>query len=247
MVNVILELLEWVLSVRANHATLRDVRHCSEMPFPWPRWRSVPLHQFKYLQAINKKATATPVMAWNMKQMSANTLWSWVDEVLWHTQCWCLLISAALSDCKREISLRPLPVLLLDTPFPGNGFCILLTASTSTSDVPLISWIWQVCPCAQCTPSGELTPVEITRDGSTVFLNTSSELSIFNCGLLWVWICLFFTSQENTHFLTPETTKIPVQGDMHLPAKLGLSTEVYKNSIQRKFTGYDNLWLHCGV
>jgi hypothetical protein len=92
-----------------------------------------------------------------------------------------------------------------------------------------------------------LTPVEITRDGSTVFLNTSSELSIFNCGLLWVWICLFFTSQENTHFLTPETTKIPVQGDMHLPAKLGISTEVYKNSIQRKFTGYDNLWLHCAV
>jgi hypothetical protein len=81
----------------------------------------------------------------------------------------------------------------LDThpPFSCNGFCIIsLPMSASISEMALVWLVWWVCPDVLCTLFNELTPAPIIRDGSTVFLKTSSEVSILTVVYLAAWICL---------------------------------------------------------
>ncbi len=81
----------------------------------------------------------------------------------------------------------------LDTrpPFSCNGFCIIsLPMSASISEMPLVWLVWWVCPDVLCTLFNELTPAPIIRDGSTLVLKTSSEVSILTVVYLAAWICV---------------------------------------------------------
>ncbi len=195
MMNIISKLLKWVFSMRPNSATLGDVRDSSEWPLPWPL-RSVPLHTNSSIQKLSMEARGTPFVQPMVKkclQRKSLHCTSWVSKILIKTWWWRLLISVTLSDCKHEILLTPMSEMPLEThpPFSCNGFCIIsLPMSASISEMLLVWLVWWVCPGILCTVFNELTPAPIIRDGSTVFLKTSSEVSILTVVYLAAWICL---------------------------------------------------------
>ncbi len=195
MVNIISKLLEWVFSMRPNSATLGDVRDTSEWPLLSPL-RSVLLHTNSSIQKSSIEARGTPFvqpMVTKCLQRKSLHCTFWISKITIKTWWWCLLISVTLSDCKHEILLTPTSEMPPDTHplFSCNGFCIIsLPMSASISEMPLVWLVWWVCPDVLCTLFNELTPALIIRDGSTVFLKTSSEVSIMTVVYLAAWICL---------------------------------------------------------